>query len=132
MLQLFPNWDWKQAASRIAARQAVAGMTGDAERAKRAKVEGTPEQAGVSAAASAEQQSQDASSPSTSALTHPPWHTHMLQQEGRVSSTWQAQSCTSCLCANIQSSRQREVALQNAHTAWPGCECDMLRRASTE
>ena len=72
VLQLFPDWDWKQAASRIAARQAVAGMTGDAERAKRAKVEGTPEQAGVSAAASVAQQSQDASSPSTGALTHTP------------------------------------------------------------
>ncbi len=79
VLQLFPNWDWKQAASRIAARQAVAGMTGDAERAKRAKVDGTSEQPGVSAAASVAQQSQDARSPSTGALTCPLWHVHALQ-----------------------------------------------------
>ena len=96
VLQLFPDWDWKQAASRMAARQAAAGTTRDAERAKRAKVEGAPEQAGASAAASVAQQSQDTSSPSTGALANPHWHAHSLQQRGSIPSAWQAQSSASC------------------------------------
>ena len=110
VLQLFPDWDWKQAASRITGRQAVAGMTGDAERAKRAKVEGTLEQAGVSTAASVAQESQDASSPSTGALTHPIWHAHALQQEGSVPSARQAQSCASRQHAMLLAVRCSHIA----------------------